>query len=104
MRVFDVLLLGFLCAMMAFTLYILYALIPSQPIEYETFAANISRNLPSQSYQFYPRMRYPDKEITYLVADACSITKRKNIQDAITILESRTSLIFTELDSADLKS
>lgn len=104
MRVFDILLLGFLCAMMAVTLYILYAFIPSQPLEYESFAANISMNLPSQSYQFYPRMRYPDKEITYLVADACSITKRKNIEDALTILESRATLVFTELDANSLTS
>lgn len=53
-------------------------------------------NLPQQSKQFYPGMRFPEKKIAYNFADECDIRKKTNVRTAFSILDERTTLSFYE--------
>ena len=56
----------------------------------------------SGSAQFYPNMRYAEKEISYGFEDACSQIKKDNVRTAFDILEGKTSLVFSESSSAQI--
>jgi hypothetical protein len=68
-----------------------------------SFAANVSKNVPNQSTQFYPNMRFPENRISYGVSDFCSRGKIADIDKAISILEEKTSLDFYEGSNPELQ-
>lgn len=50
--------------------------------------------------QFYPKMRYPNKEIKFRIFN-CGIQKAQDMRDAFDYLENLTVLDFTEVESSE---
>lgn len=101
MRVFDALVLVVLLGVMSWGMYTVWQKVPtSTPLAYSAFAANVSQDLPAQSYQFYPNMRYQNRTITYIMEPACTAKKRQDIARALAILEENTILQFVQSDTA----
>ncbi|MEK6910626.1 MAG: matrixin family metalloprotease [Nanoarchaeota archaeon] len=57
--------------------------------------------LTEQSKQFYPGMRFSEKEIGYNFADECDDLKKENVRKAFSILDARTIVSFSE--NADIE-
>lgn len=88
-----------LVILLAGALYLLWTFIPTEQVEFEAYKAEVSQNLPTQSAQFYPNMRYPNSELTYKLAETCSTKKRNDFKEAVKTLESATILTFKEISS-----
>jgi hypothetical protein len=100
MKAVDFLIVIVLCMLLITGLYLLWLNLPQQQVEYQRYQAVMAQNLSLKSSQFYPDMRYPDKEITFHLSDTCSNKKKNDFRDAITILEQRTILSFLETNDA----
>ena len=50
----------------------------------------------SNGSQFYPNMRYPDKEISYSLSDSCDDNKKSSAREAFSIISRKTILNFKE--------
>lgn len=54
-------------------------------------------NNDTMNMQFYENMRFPDKRISYLIDDACSLKKKNSMKRAFDIIENLTVLEFYPL-------
>ncbi|MEK6928733.1 MAG: matrixin family metalloprotease [Nanoarchaeota archaeon] len=63
-------------------------------IKNETYQYNISNNV-----QFYPRMRYVDREIRYSIDVKCDLKKQNDILEALSLISSQTLLRFYESEN-----
>jgi hypothetical protein len=54
------------------------------------------QNLTLESEQFYPNLRYQDKNIKYSISDSCDAKKRKSAEDAFSVISELTILNFEE--------
>jgi hypothetical protein len=90
--------IGFLIAGM----YVFWLNFPTN-LEYNTYVANTTSHLPSQSYQFYPNMRYINKAITYEIASECSNKKREAIISVFNLLEKQTVLRFSSAQKGEIE-
>ncbi len=98
MRVIDALLLLLLLAVLAVGLYFLWDLLPNgENVKYQSYVANVSAS--SNSVQFYPNMRYRERDISYHISDACSNKKQNDVETAFLILEEKTILNFYPTDN-----
>lgn len=61
--------------------------------------ANFSSYGNVSSIQFYPNMRFADKEITYSINNNCPLKKINDMEDAFSIIENYTTLSFNRVDS-----
>lgn len=95
MRIFEVLALFIMVLLLIGGIYILWLNFPVN-LEYNTYVANATSNLPAKSYQFYPNMRYINRTITYEIGKECSAQKRTSIEEAFSILEKETVLQFRQ--------
>jgi len=102
MRILEFLFLLILMAALVASLYFLYINLPTEPIEFETFRSNISKDLPTQSFQFYSNMRFPSKNLGYKLSEQCDSKKRDDFEDATLILEQKTILEFHKSDNPDI--
>ena len=82
--------------------YFLWLNLPTESVEFEEFNLNLSFNLPQNSSQFYPNMRYTDKEITYNLSQSCSPKKKADFIRATQFLEGKTVLRFKESPSPEI--
>lgn len=82
-----------------FGIYYLFLGYPGQDPVSESFSANVSSNLPENSNQFYPNMRYRSEKISYYIEKECDFKKENEIKDAFSILEEQTILNFYESSS-----
>ena len=105
MRWFDFIAITLLFLILILGLYLLWINLPQEPVQYEEYRAAIEQDLPLQSSQFYPNMRYPDKEISFYLSDSCSQKKKSDFREAVKILEESTILNFVEAtqDNAQIK-
>ncbi len=65
----------------------------------ESYIADDSKSLEGltqQSNQFYPSMRFPDKEIGYEFADECDDLRKENVRKAFSIIDEMSVLSFSE--------
>lgn len=76
--------------------YVLWYNIPSTPVNYQDFTANVSFGI--NSSQFYPNMRYSDRIITYTIEQACNNQKVTEIEQSFSILSQKTILQFKKAD------
>jgi hypothetical protein len=102
MRFLDFLVLLILLAFLFIGLYFLWYNLPDQTVDFTTFKGNISQNLPENSAQFYPNMRYVEKEISYKLSDKCSPKKTQDFEMATKILEQKTILSFYNSDKPQI--
>ena len=83
-----------LCVILGFALYFLWFNFPHETRLYDPFIANATQRLPATSLQFYPNLRYPDRNISYGIEAACDEKKKKEVQQAFAIIENLTILNF----------
>lgn len=101
MRILEVFALFVMVALLVGGMYVFWLNFPTN-LEYNTYVANATSHLPSQSYQFYPNMRYIDKTITYEIAPECSSKKREAIAAAFGILEAQSVLRFSPAPKGEI--
>lgn len=97
MGVLDFLVLMILLLLLVTGLYFLWLNYPSDSQQLEEYKAEVSFDLPQLSSQFYPNMRYPDREISYSISKSCSTKRKSDFEDGIKYLEDRTILDFYEV-------
>jgi len=90
--------IGFILMFLVLGLVILYWYFPTDPREFK-FEPNPSTNFSENSsaeMQFYPNMRFPNKNISYSISEECDIQKKSEMLWAFEILEQETVLSFYE--------
>ncbi len=96
-EVLDFIVIFFLVGFILIGVYVIWVFIPiGEEIRSEKYTQEISGNYPEQSYQFYPNLRYRDKEITFSLSESCENMKRKDVINAFKIIEDKTDLDFTQ--------
>lgn len=92
--------LMFLSAVLFVCLIFTYLFLPSEGITFSGEPANTNFSITGGSVtQFYPNMRFADREISYSVADNCSLKKKNDADYAFQILDNLTVLSFYKVDS-----
>ena len=100
MKFFDLIILLLLVILLALSLYLLWFNIPTKPIKFEEYFFNATeKSVPPQYVQFYPNMRFRNKEINYSVSDKCDAKKLEEIEDAFSLISSKTILEFSEVNN-----
>jgi hypothetical protein len=94
MRFIDFLVLLLLFALLFVGVYFLWLNLPTELIEFEEYHAEISEEFPIESNQFYAKMRYVDRKITYSLSNSCSEKKKKDFEEATEYIEDETILTF----------
>ncbi|MBU0907530.1 MAG: matrixin family metalloprotease [Nanoarchaeota archaeon] len=102
MRFLDFVVLVMLFALLVAGMYLLWLNFPSEPTEFQRYVANLSLDLPSESAQFHPNMRYPDRTITYFISANCSKKKTNDFLDAVELLQEKTILKFKYSQKPDI--
>jgi len=67
---------------------------PTESVKFESFSAEVSKEFPMRSSQFYLNMRYSNSVILYGFDEDCGIERKENVKRALSILEDRTILEF----------
>ncbi len=100
MKVLDFLVLFFLLFLVCIGVYFFWFNLNFKNESYTPYIGNLS-SVPVSftSAQFYPNMRFPDKEISYEIEPACNMQKRREINEAFTLLSEKTILRFHLLES-----
>ena len=103
MRFGDFILLILLLCTLGFGLYVLWLYLPSETVSLKpVYVPADTVSVPPSQVQFYPDMRYPDRNITYHIGDACTEAKRQDIQEAFATLSQLTILQFTQADPGEI--
>ena len=95
---------GLLFTIIVIVLLVFYWFVPTEIFVYNIEEPNnynfTLENLESAEIQFYPNMRFPDKNISYKISDKCTLKKKNDAEFALEILENKTILNFYNV-SAD---
>ena len=96
---FSNFLLVLLLVALGVALYYLYQYWPREPVSLDRVSIDepstpVENSVPSK--QFYERMRYADRVITYSIASSCSSARAQDMRQAMDNLESQTTLSFIE--------
>src|SRR3989344_1225385 len=105
MKVMDFIVFFSLLVILGFSLFVLWDNIPRDSAEYyeeSNSPASVSGNS-SYNSQFYPSMRYQEKDISFEIDSDCSDTKRGNILEAFDIISEKTILSFHESGRGEIK-
>ena len=83
MKVIDLVVLLALLVLIGIGFYILYLNLPSQTVYYKEVESKFFSNASvKNTYQFYPYMRYKNKEITFSLDNNCDSKKRDSIYES----------------------
>ena len=100
-KIFGATFLIFVVALLGF-----YWFVPTETFIYdvEPYNHNFTLNKSeSARIQFYPAMRFPDRNISYKISEKCILKKKNEAELALEILENRTILSFHEVsEEADI--
>jgi hypothetical protein len=80
-----------------------YSVANSQPVEFRPFELNTTEEVVVSEEQFFPNMRFPRKDIGYLIENRCNANKVEHVQEAFTILADKTILTFYPVDGEIVK-
>ncbi|MCU0642252.1 MAG: M10 family metallopeptidase domain-containing protein [archaeon] len=100
MKILEILLMGMLIIALAFGTVIFIQSLPGESEKYQTYSANLTASgdelagLTEESAQFYPRMRYPTRVISYRLESTCPPSRWIDTQSAFDILSEKTILQF----------
>ncbi len=86
--------------------YYLYEMWPREPIALDRLnidepSITVLNDIPSK--QFYPRMRYADKIISYSIASSCSEERVDSMEEAFSNIEEISILGFVESTNSEIK-
>ncbi len=99
MKVIDLVVLLALLVLIGIGFYILYLNLPSQTVYYKEVESKFFSNASvKNTYQFYPYMRYKNKEITFSLDNNCDSKKRDSIYESLSIISENTILQFKRND------
>lgn len=89
---------------LCFAIYYLYQFWPREPVELNRVSIDepttiVLNGIPSK--QFYQRMRYSDRVISYSIASSCLTDRVSSMEEAFANLEELTVLDFIKVDRAD---
>lgn len=101
MKLLDFIAILVLSALLITGLYLLWQNIPTEPIEFQKYHSQVEQNLPVESSQFYPNMRYSESQIKYYLSDSCSQKKKSDFREGTKLIELNTILNFVESSSDD---
>lgn len=96
MRFGDILIVFSVVALIAVAGYVLYEELNQTYVPYNEFGSVIKTDFSYNELQFYPNMRFRDKEIPFNIQSDCDDGKKADILDAISILESKVIIKFVE--------
>lgn len=82
--------------LLCISFYVLLLNMPTEPI-HDEFLLNNSRDT-SKGIQFYPNMRYRDKEISYTISASCDAGKKLDAERAFSLISGKTVLKFYPLE------
>jgi len=97
MKTLDLAMLFVLCFLLAAGIYFFWSNFNSGTLytkQYSQFIGNISEEVLFESSQFYPRMRFPKKEISYYIEPECGWKKIQEVERAFEIIKEETVLSF----------
>jgi hypothetical protein len=98
MKIVELMLLFLMLVALLIGSYVIWMNLPMANKTYAPFSANPSSpaevSASGSIMQFYPDMRYRDRNISYRLESTCTETKWKNIEKAFSILSDRTALSF----------
>jgi len=102
MKILDVLALLLLIGALCIGGYVMWINLPINDRTYVPFSANFTSSLSelervnasNEIVQFYPNMRFKNKNISYRLESICTQKKWDNIEKAFAILSERTALSF----------
>jgi hypothetical protein len=106
MKILDIAILTALIGALAVGAYAMWISFPFGEEEYGRYSTDLANNGAfddatfSSGLQFYPSMRFSDRNISYRLESACTPEKWESIKNAFAILESRTILRFYLSDDA----
>jgi len=92
-------LLGFLLAALGISTYLLLSYQPTTPVALDSYSADFEMEIFSNGTQFYPNMRYRDRNISYGIEKECSPKQKDNAIRAFSIIEKRSVLEFYRDDN-----
>ena len=90
----------------AISLLIIYWFIPFNTIEFNSGPSHSNFTLNSNDstdMQFYSNMRFPSNEISYTIAEDCTLQKQKDMKEAFRIIEENTILKFYESEKQEIE-
>lgn len=102
MKILEAVVLLMLFVLLFGGLYLLWLNYPQEPTEFERYVRNSSLNLPQESQQFHPNMRYQNSSISYFISSNCSEKKKNDFIDATALIESKTILHFYPSNKPDI--
>lgn len=101
MRVSEFIVLVMLFGALGIGLYALWINLPGEAVSYKPFSAGTqtpeglgNMSVSGEIVQFYPNMRYRDRNISYRLESTCTQKKWENIQKAFNVISERTALSF----------
>ncbi len=100
MRLLDFFVLVILLVAILFGAYLIWFNLPLKTQEF--MADNVggkTLSVYTNGTQFYPNMRYPDKKISYSIAEDCDSEKEISVVRAFSILSDKTILSFNRIQS-----
>ncbi len=85
----------FLSALFIIQLLFFYWVVPLRELDFSSEPKNFSFNIgKNDSLQFYPNMRFADRNIGYSISKKCTLQKQQEMKEAFDILEQKTLLNF----------
>ena len=106
MKILDFFILLILFFILAIGIFLLWTNIPNLPGQ-ERQAQEFNINKANLDYgkgiQFYPRMRYKDRIISYTISNSCNDAKRKDVEGALSYIIQQTILEFKSSPNGELK-
>jgi hypothetical protein len=90
----EIMIAGLFFGVFLLGIIVYFSIEGSQPVEFNPFVNNVSGKVYVSEEQFFPNMRFPNREISYFVEDKCDDKKKARVVEAFSILSSETILIF----------
>ena len=94
MKLLDILLLVLVLLFLWLSIFIFWEYSSREEIVYNPYTVNLSKYSISNQSQFYPNMRYRDRNISYWIESACGEEKEREIEESFSFLSENTVLRF----------
>ncbi len=77
-----------------------FYMLPTNPVSFEVKYNNTNFSIDGSSVmQYYPNMRFSSPDISYRISSTCPLQKQNDMENAFTIMENLTPLVFYPVDN-----